>query len=96
VGSFRQALNRTLVLPGFWYARTGVLDGKVRQRSRLGQHDHKANQKDMNLEPVGLFFDLAAMKSRCGVQVATHMQRVGASVRKHRDGSGVRHLEQPR
>jgi hypothetical protein len=63
VGSFRQALNRTLVLPGFWYARTGVLDGKVRQRSRLGQHDHKANQKDMNLEPVGLFFDLAAMKS---------------------------------
>jgi hypothetical protein len=70
-----QALNRTLVLPGFWYARTGVLDGKVRQRSRLGQHSHKANKKDMQLEPVGLFFDLATMKSRCGVQVATHLPR---------------------
>jgi hypothetical protein len=51
------------------YARTGVLDGKVRQGSRLGLRDHKAIQRDMELEPAGLFFDLAAMQSRCGVQV---------------------------
>ncbi|KAK3244059.1 hypothetical protein CYMTET_46316, partial [Cymbomonas tetramitiformis] len=65
-----QSLNRTVVVPGLWYSKTGVRFGKVRSYAPRVRHNHvSGNIMDMVANRLSAYFDLEHLHRETGVRM---------------------------